>query len=208
MALSYTNCGSVILAGGLSRRMGTCKALLRWNSTTIIHHIAQQLHNFDEILLSANDKTVGTALGISCIPDIYPDAGPLSGLYSALSATQKTHLFSVPCDLPFFQDMLPTFLLQHMEPDVQVLICRDGTGRLHPLCGIYSTSVLPILREQLEKGEYKVCHFLDRVSIQILDTGGILPDHIYYNINTPEAYQKANIMMQAIWAGKADNSIF
>lgn len=53
--------GAVILAGGQSRRMGRCKALLTVDGQTLLARTAQQLTAFSELLLSANDPALARA---------------------------------------------------------------------------------------------------------------------------------------------------
>ena len=186
-------CGAVILAGGHSRRMGTCKALLRLEGKTMLERIFEPLPVlFDEVLLSANDSSLGAGLDVKLVPDIWRECGPLGGLHAALTATGKDALFCVPCDLPRFTAELPRLLLSRMEPGADAIVCKDGGGRLHPLCGIYRKRVLPVLEAQLQKGERRMTALIKRLPCQILETEGFLPDDTFWNMNTPESYSQWN----------------
>ncbi len=182
-------CGAVILAGGRSRRMGTCKALLRLEGGTMLERAAGQLTAlFDEVLLSANDPALGLGLNLRVVPDIWRECGPLGGLHAALAATGKDALFCNPCDLPRFTAELPLLLLERMNPEADAIVCRDGGGRLHPLCGIYRRRVLPALEARLQGGERRVTALIEGLSCQILETEGLLSDGVFENMNTPESY--------------------
>lgn len=189
MAISPATCGAVILAGGASRRMGRCKALLPVDGQTMLERTRALLTDFDEILLSANDPALESDL--PRVADRWPDSGPLAGLHAALCRTRKSALLCLPCDLPNLSPAVPMLLLQAMPEEVDVLICRDSTGRLHPLCGIYRTAVLPVLEDCLRRGEHRVMAFVTRLPYACVDTGGIVPDEVFFNMNTPEDYRLA-----------------
>lgn len=191
MTLDAKHCGAVILAGGQSRRMGTCKALLPIQGETMLSRLTRQLSDFDERLLSANDPALGEGLPLRFVPDLYPGAGPAAGIHAALSASRHEALFCVSCDLPNFDSRLPALLLERFEPGTDALVCRGGNGRLHPLCGIYTKSALPVLGACLQSEERRMTAILRQLRCQTLDTGGILPDEVFFNMNTPEAFRLA-----------------
>lgn len=186
MAFPREHCGAVILAGGRSKRMGTCKALLMINGDTMLSRLSKQLVCFDERILSTNTPELGKDLAFRLIPDIYRDSGPAAGIHAALSAASSEALFCVPCDMPNFDPALINILLSHFTPDADAIICQDNSGRLHPLCGIYSKSALPLLEKSLKQRELRMTAIIKQLSCLILDT--YLPDNIFFNMNTPEAF--------------------
>ena len=84
MAISLERCGAVILCGGQSRRMGTCKALLTVEGEPVLHRLAGALSFFEERLLSANDAALGAGLSWTVVEDRFPGLGPGAGLHAAL----------------------------------------------------------------------------------------------------------------------------
>ena len=188
MSFPAEECGAVILAGGSSRRMGRCKALLTIQGETLLSYFTRQLSPFSEILLSANDPNLAQGLPVLYVPDLYRGAGPAGGLHAALSAASGGALFCVPCDMPNFDPALIPLLLAHFTPGTDAILCRDGNGRLHPLCGIYSKRAIPVLESLLGRGEHRMTVIAERLRCRIADTGHILPDCVFFNMNTPEAY--------------------
>lgn len=188
MTLTSKTCGAVLLAGGQSRRMGSCKALLMVQGETMLSRLCRQLEDFDEKLLSANDPALVQGLPLTLVPDFYRGAGPLGGLHAALAATEKEAVFCVPCDLPNVTKELPRLLLEHFPEEADVMVCRDGNGRIHPLCGIYRKRVLPVIRAQLEADERRMRMLLEKVKCAYLDTAEYLPDDTFYNMNTHEDF--------------------
>jgi molybdopterin-guanine dinucleotide biosynthesis protein A len=190
MPLTKDCCTPVILAGGASRRMGTCKALLKINGETMLSRILRQLSEFDRVLLSTGDPTLGEGLSVECTADLYPGMGPLAGLHAAFCAVDSEALLVLPCDLPFFTKQAAEYLLDHMPEDADALVCMDSTGRIHPLCGIYRRSVLPALEARLKAGELRVMSFLYSLNWKGLQDAEILPDKLFINVNSPEIYQE------------------
>jgi molybdopterin-guanine dinucleotide biosynthesis protein A len=190
MPLTKDCCTPVILAGGASRRMGTCKALLKINGETMLSRILRQLSEFDRVLLSTGDPTLGEGLSVECTADLYPGMGPLAGLHAAFCAVDSEALLVLPCDLPFFTKQAAEYLLDHMPEDADALVCMDSTGRIHPLCGIYRRSVLPALEARLKAGELRVMSFLYSLNWKGLQDAEILPDKLFINVNSPEIYRE------------------
>ena len=190
MPLTKDRCTPVILAGGESRRMGTCKALLEINGETMLARIRRQLSGFERVLLSTGDPTLAEGLSVECTADLYPGMGPLAGLHAAFCAVDSEALLVLPCDLPFFTEQAAEYLLDHMPEDADALVCIDSTGRIHPLCGIYRRSVLPALEARLKAGELRVMSFLYSLNWKGLQDAEILPDKLFLNVNSPEIYRQ------------------
>ena len=191
MALTYETCGAVILAGGTSRRMGQDKALLELAGESMVKRICRQLSPFKELLLSAGDPALSEGLPVRLVPDLYRNAGPLAGLHASLLASEKEALFCVSCDLPNYTPALAAFLMERFPEEADILVCRDQSGRVHPLCGIYTKRALPLLESQLKDGNYRVRTLLEKARCVYLDTGDYFPDSVFFNMNTPEDFQKA-----------------
>ena len=89
----------VILAGGLSSRMGRDKSRIRLGRRTILGHvraIAAQLHLPVRVLRR----------------DALPRCGPLGGIYTALTRSRADAVLFLACDMPFVS---PAFLKQMLK---------------------------------------------------------------------------------------------
>lgn len=189
MGLSIQNCGAVILAGGASRRMGRCKALLDLEGETLIARLAGQLAAFDELIISSNSKKTAWGIPGRLVRDVYPGLGPLAGLHGALSATEKAYLLCVPCDLPFFTGRKAGEMLAAFPRGAEALVCAEPGGRIHPLCGIYAQSVLPAMERRLRRGQLRMRELLEElewVRFPVRENEMEL-----MNVNTPAAYAEA-----------------
>ena len=191
MAISLERCGAVILCGGQSRRMGTCKALLTVEGEPVLHRLAGALSFFEERLLSANDASLGAGLSWTVVEDRFLGLGPGAGLHAALLASKKEALLCVPCDLPAFSEQAARCLLAQYPGDCAAMVCRDSTGQLHPLCGIYTKRMLPALERRLVAGCCRMTEVLEDAPTVVLDTAGLLPDDVFFNMNTPADHHRA-----------------
>ena len=182
--------GAVILAGGQSRRMGRCKALLTVDGQTLLARTAQQLTAFSELLLSANDPALARQVPARLVRDNYPNGGPLAGLEAALTVSRHEALVCVPCDLPHLTAEVPRALAARLPPEADAMVFVDRTGRVHPLCGVYRRRILPVLRRQLERRALRVTELLECVQSVYLPADGLVPDEVFHNLNTPEDLRK------------------
>ncbi|WP_303748508.1 molybdenum cofactor guanylyltransferase [Stenotrophomonas pigmentata] len=86
----------IVLAGGLSSRMGQDKALLRWRGRTLLEHSCALLES-----LGAHPVRVsGDYPGFDSVPDSVPRCGPLGGLHSVVETLADGPAWVVPVDMP------------------------------------------------------------------------------------------------------------
>ncbi len=84
----------VVLAGGLSSRMGCDKAMLSIDGRSLLQHQIDFLTPLcTKVLVS------GEYSGFDCVPDAVPRCGPLGGIYSVAKHCPKMALLIIPVDL-------------------------------------------------------------------------------------------------------------
>ena len=200
---------AAILAGGLSRRMGIDKAMIRLvpGGPTLIERVVAAVGAVaDEVSLVANDDRLAF-LGLPIVPDAYPGAGPLGGIYSGVAAARYEHCLVVACDMPFLS--VPLLRAMATEPrDYDVLAPhlivgenRQGGGKsvFETLHAIYGRSTLPAMREQLDTGTFLIVGFFPQVRVRPLPKGWLCQHDLalraFFNVNTPERLAKARQML-------------
>lgn len=180
--------GALILAGGKGRRMGgQNKALLQLEKQTFLSRLEQALSGFQEKLISLQDDSWLGESAFSPVFDEVKDRGPLEGIRCALSFCKSDALLVVACDMPLFSEEIAKGLIQ-MGEEADVVICRDRTGKLHPLCGVYSKQCLPIIESMIAQENYKVLNIMKLAPGKVfsLDASDF-SDALLFNVNTPEA---------------------
>ncbi len=191
---SMTDTSAIILAGGKSSRMGQPKALLLFDNEPLIVHIVRALKGmFAEILIVAAPEQELPPLPATLVRDEVAYQGPAAGIYHGLKAASGRIAFVTSCDVAFLNlPLISHLLLQISDCDVVVPYWQE---RFQPLHAAYRKSVLPFLKEQLDRGELRPVYLFDKVrthkinedEIRHFDPKGLS----FLNMNTPEDYQEA-----------------
>lgn len=185
---------TVILAGGLGKRMGGNKGLQILHGKTLIDWVlAAVLQESAEILINANSATATYAgFGYPVIADQMPDwPGPLAGLHVALLSASHNYVMTVPCDTPFLPHNLITLLKGELNIHKGEAAVAVAGGRRQPAIALYHKRVLPKLVSYLAGGGRKVNDWLD-----CLQLSEVVFDNMaeFDNINSQEDLALANLM--------------
>ncbi|WP_064642067.1 molybdenum cofactor guanylyltransferase [Paenibacillus sp. AD87] len=188
----------IVLAGGLSRRMGSNKALLEWNGSSVLEQVIQAMAPaVNSIIVSAGASTAAyKALPYDCVQDYYPGKGPLAGLHAALEASETDWNLVCACDMPLIE---PSFFkglkwLTESGQEHHAIVPRLA-GRVHPLAGAYHRRVLPELEQRLIDNRLKVTQWLEEISCRYVDVDELESAGVHdvaiqlSNMNTPEEYE-------------------
>ena len=194
------SCCAVILAGGLNSRMGgRNKAFLEVGGRTILDRLLKTLAVFftEAILVTKEPKLYHTP-SVKIVRDIYPSRSSLTGIHAGLKNARSDFAFVVPCDAPFIQPALIRFLLDQITPDLDVIVPVIG-DHYEPLCAIYSKRCLEPIEEQLDRDDYTIIHFFDKVNLKTISAEAIQrtdSDMLsFFNVNTPDALQTSRRMV-------------
>ncbi len=153
--------GSIILAGGRSRRMGQPKESLPFGANTMLGRVAEVLCECTDpvCIVARNDAQPLPQLphGVIVAFDEQPDQGPLAAISTGMRAllrrgasTSEDAVFVTACDEPFVTAKVVALLLEQLA-DAQCSV-PDEDGMLHPLCAIYRLSCLPEIDALLQRG--------------------------------------------------------
>ncbi len=119
-------------------------------------------------------------LGWPVVEDERPGEGPLGGLLAALGAAREERCLIVACDMPSLTvEALKGLVEQPVAADV-VMAGSERGGE--PLCAVYRTASLPVLRKAFAEGERSVRKALKRLKCQARPLGD---PQLVYNANTP-----------------------
>ena len=147
---------------GKSKRMGRDKALLMLEDQTFIGHLIQELSVCPEVFIASSVDNDYSGYGLKVIKDENRDVGPLEGIRMSLLSASHDRVFICAYDLPFFNREVVFYLNRLIAPDEDVCVFRDNE-RVHPLCGIYSRQILPVVEKHIAEGRYRLMDLLREV---------------------------------------------
>ena len=198
--------GIIVLAGGLSTRMGTDKTRLPWGSTTLLGEMLRKavLTECGEILVSINreleeseahiiEEARSFGRDIQLVPDAIAMKGPLSGLQSALSIGTREAYIVVSADMPWFSfHWLPSWEVHidaFLQGELLAMVPYVGLQEYEPLAAIYKRSVLDTIQEALDGEDVSMHGILDKIPYMEMDM--IEEAELYSNVNTRLSYKLA-----------------
>lgn len=200
----------IILAGGLSRRMGGGdKGLLMLGKTTIIERV------IDKILPQVGSLAININGDSSRFPDyklpIIPDSikgylGPLSGILAGMEWAFKNgnrYIATVAADTPF----LPDDLIKRLHAMVKSKNLNIGIAAsrflrrddvfIHPTFGIWEVALKDDLRDALANDTRKIMFWAKKFKLDYyyFETSDKLSDP-FFNINTPDDLEEAKYRLK------------
>ena len=189
---------AVILSGGESRRMGrNDKAFLSIEDKTLLEITVERLHRQTQ-QIAINTNSNDPKYFIYNLP-VLNDAisgflGPLAGIFTAMKwANQMGYksVATIAVDTPLFPENLLKKLHCKMEMSNSDIVfaasSKDYKKKklLHPVFGLWKTSLINDLRKELESGVRKVTHWSEghKASNVFFQDKHLDP---FFNVNTPE----------------------
>lgn len=195
----------LVLAGGLSRRMGgDDKALKPLAGRPMIAHVIDRLApQVGAVAINANAAPeVYAEFGLPVLADVHPGyAGPLAGVLTgmewAAGLPGVTHIATAATDTPFF----PTDLVVRLAAcsgDGRIVLARSPAGR-HPVFGLWPVALRGDLARWLATSDtMKVLAWTDLHDTFWVDFAPAGPDapDPFFNANTPEELAEAEAFLR------------
>ena len=178
-----------IQAGGKSSRMGTDKSFVPFRGRPMIATVIDAVAGLgDELILITNKPDDYAHLGLPMFGDLYPETGPLGGIYTAVHHATHPHVLTVACDMPWLNRPLLEYIVSLRETADVVVPRWDKFPE--PLHAVYSKACLEPIKEKLDAQMYKITVFYGRVSLRFVSREEIEqfdPEgRSFVNVNTPE----------------------
>ncbi len=176
---------AIIMAGGKSERMGQDKSMLLIDNKPLIKHIFDQLYpHFSQIIVSSNDVSKYSFLGVEIVPDRVTGQGPLMGIASALRASVNEMNFVIACDIPEIDIRFVRSMIKESR-DFDAVVPQTGKSRYEPLFGVYKKSAIAAIDRSIASGNYRMIDSLRDCKVNYID---VAQAHQIENLNTKTDY--------------------
>jgi len=165
---------ALILAGGLSSRMGFDKRLIKIDGVSMINHaICELSEHFKEIIVA--DNTFGYEFHGDCrvihVKDIIQNGGPLSGVHCGLSKASSEFVYIIACDMPninmeyiFYMENL----IKGLSTGVSACVTRYGDW-IEPFNSFYSKNLIEMLEKAILSGRRQIYKLLEKTDCVYID---------------------------------------
>jgi molybdopterin-guanine dinucleotide biosynthesis protein A len=162
---------SIILAGGKGLRLGRSKAKEIIGGKTLIERVIRQLRKLSKYIYIATSREQSGLfkdMDAEVLVDIYPDSGPLGGIYTGLMSSPCQHNIVVACDMPFLNTDLLGYMVE-LSRDFDAVVPRLSMEYVEPLHAVYSKACLDGIKSQLDEGRLQVILFLSKVRVRYIE---------------------------------------
>lgn len=197
----------VLLAGGLSRRMGGGdkyfkpiggKSLLDWT----IERVKPQV---SDLIINANaDPQLFADYDLPLVPDVISGfAGPLAGILTGMDWSAQHHperelIASFATDAPFIPLDLVSRLAEAMTKQGADIVCARSNERTHPVFALWPVQLREELRRaMIDEDMRKIGLWTSRyMTIPVeFETTPVDP---FFNINKPDNLEQAEQLMKQL----------
>jgi len=195
----------VLLAGGLSRRMGGGdKSLRALGGQPMLAHIIERARpQVSTLIVNANgDPARFASFGLPVAADVIEGfAGPLAGVLTGMEWAARHRggaawLATFATDAPFFPRDLVARLYAAIARDGADMACARSDGQDHPVFGLWPVRLGADLRRAMEEGVRKVDLWTARYKLAVAEFAAT-PFDPFFNANRPEDLAEAERLLKA-----------
>jgi len=195
--------GCIVLAGGKGLRLGQDKALEVIGDRSLLERVVFHLSSLNSniIIVTAFKRSFSQLIGypkLKVITDIYPDRGPMGGIYTGLKASDSFYNLVVACDMPFLNQALLHYMIQvSVGFDLVVPRLRD---MVEPLHAVYSKGCLAPIESLLKQDNPNLRQLFTSIKVRYVEAEEIDrfdPEHLsFFNINSQADLERAKKLIK------------
>jgi molybdopterin-guanine dinucleotide biosynthesis protein A len=169
-----SNTEIVILAGGLSSRMGRDKAKVRLGGRSLL------------VIIRETARSLGFPVRV-IRRDLIPRRGPLGGVYTALRSSGAVRMVFLSCDMP----LIPAGMISRVLKSLSVrraVFTTEGGFPGFPFA--LRSDALPVVSRHLDEDRLALRDLAMALNARLLRPPGCDVDGLL-NVNTPEDLKRA-----------------
>ena len=203
----------VILAGGLSSRMGQDKVFLDFGGKTFLETTLDKAYGlFDRIVIAGGSRMHAEQIyeylkskNLMCtsrqpeiLVDAYESIGPMGGIMTVFEQTDIQEFACISVDMPLAEMKVLALLLKELkESEKGAFMLADLEGRLEPCVAAYSRRTYASLKEAEAVGDHSLTRtlkdeiqpvYLHHIMKRIPGLNEHAVSDLFRNVNTAEEY--------------------
>lgn len=193
----------IVLSGGKGLRLGKDKALETIGQRSLLEQVLFQLSlfNSDILIVAAREQSYPQLDGyprLRVVSDIYPNRGPLGGIYTGLKVSDSFYNLVVACDMPFLNRALLSYMIG-VSAGFDLVVPRLG-DMIEPLHAVYSRGCLAPIERLLRQGSLSIRELFTLVRVRYVEAEEIDrfdPRHLsFFNINAKADLERARRLIK------------
>ncbi len=200
----------IILAGGLAKRFGRDKGLVKLVGKPLILHVfdcvSQVADEYIVVVSSIDQKEVFTRLLGNRADVVVNEQGiqsPLIGALAGFGHADGEYSLLIPCDAPFISSAIASMLID-LCSNVNAVIPRWPNGFIEPLQAAYRTrKALDAAKLSLKKNHLNMLSLVNNLRVVKYISTTVLkqtdPDLLtFFNVNTQDDLKKAESILKIV----------
>jgi len=183
--------------------LGKDKALETIGQRSLLERVLFQLSlfNSDILIVAAREQSYPQLHGyprLRVVSDIYPNRGPLGGIYTGLKVSDSFYNLVVACDMPFLNRALLSYMIG-VSAGFDLVVPRLG-DLIEPLHAVYSRGCLAPIERLLRQGSLSIRELFTLVRVRYVEAEEIDrfdPRHLsFFNINAKADLERARRLIK------------
>ncbi|MDD4571421.1 MAG: molybdenum cofactor guanylyltransferase [Clostridia bacterium] len=182
---------AIILAGGLSRRMGEDKRYIKLHDQkTLLDHVISNVEPIFPRIIIADDGKLEykNKPNIITVQDVVPQCGLLSGIHSGLCASEAEYAYVIACDMPYLNPEYIEYMSEQvLAKKPKACVTRFGVW-IEPANAFYHKSLTSLMHKYLLAQRCSVYPLLQKVDTLFITekkAREFSPDwQMFFNLNT------------------------
>jgi molybdopterin-guanine dinucleotide biosynthesis protein A len=179
---------AVILAGGLSSRMGKDKSLVKLNKKNLISHVMASIKpQVNKVWINTNKALDEFPHDIQFADLVQPSIGPLGGIFSALNKIESEWIQFCPNDCPFLPENLVKKMYAKKNSEHIKALLPLVNDKYEPTFLLCHRSVLRTITSFIEAKNYKLMDWVKANNFQAIEFSD---PKAFINMNDPSTLKK------------------
>lgn len=136
----------VILAGGLSTRMGADKAFLQYNGKYFVELVKDQATKVSsDILIAVGERKIAdfefllSDSRVKILHDRFKLSNPLGGMFTGFREAKNAYIATIACDHPKIRSEVLEFLYEKAQNQSAAVPVWEA-DKIEPLCAVYNVN--------------------------------------------------------------------